>query len=317
MPTPKSASAAKHTFLYLISFLALGFVAFAVGSLFFEIINYFFPEEIDSWKNEFSQSQLKFSIASLIITAPIYFFINRLINKGLVKKELNFESGVRKWLTYIALFIVSAILVGDLISTIFHFLDGELTVRFILKAAVLFLIAGVIFLYYFLDIKSAKPKKKDLLWGIGFWIFVLVPFISAFFIVENPKVTRLKKIDRQVVETLNQLQNQIQYFAHEKERIPEDLTELQSFEGKPFMEGFAKKTMGKYQIEYHKSDDKNYELCGEFQRDNREDPENEKRYGAFESQWLHDTGYFCFQLKADFEKGPLEKKLHPLPVEKR
>jgi len=148
----KTSSTAKHAFLYLTSFLTLAFVAYSVGALFFEIINYYFPEEVESWQNTFSQGRLKFSIAALIITAPVYFYVNRLINKDLVSKKLNFGSGVRKWLTYIALFIATGFILGDLISTIFHFLDGELTVRFFLKALTVLIISGAILLYYFTDI---------------------------------------------------------------------------------------------------------------------------------------------------------------------
>ncbi len=310
------ASTAKHAFLYLISFLALGFVAFGVGSLGFEIIDYFFPEEINLWQNEFSQTQLKFSIASLIITAPLYYFINRIINQNLVKKELDFDSGVRKWLTYIALFVASAILVGDLIGTVFNYLDGELTVRFILKALTLFIVAGIIFLYYFIDIRSEKPAKKGLFWSIVFWAFVLTPFVSAFFIVEDPKTTRLKKIDRQVVDQLSEIRNQVQFFAREKESLPADLQELNDFEGKPFLHGYAQTMIEKHHISYEKVDDKNYKLCADFQRDNQEDPENTSPRRTFISEWVHPAGTHCFELKADFEKGPLKKDLRPLPVER-
>jgi hypothetical protein len=55
---------------------------------------------------------------------------------------------VRKWLTYLTLLIAAGVIVGDFISLVFSMLSGELTLRFLLKTAVVAAIAGAGFGYF-------------------------------------------------------------------------------------------------------------------------------------------------------------------------
>ena len=301
------SSPARHAFLYLVSFLALAFVAYGVGTLCFQIINYFFPEEFETWNNTLSQGQLKFAIASLIITSPVYFYSTRIINQDLLNKGLDYNSGVRKWLTYIALFIASGFVIGDLIATIFSYLDGELSIRFFLKALTILIISGSIILYYFSDIRSEKPTGKNKLWAIIFWFMVTLPFIGSLCLIENPKITRLKKIDTQVVEQLSMIQNQINTYSWEKEKLPQSYDELKDFDGKPMSTGYQQKMIEKYQIIYMTRGKDKYQLCATFQRDNREDTENQSRYANY-SEWLHGEGNHCFDLTVDLERRKPEEE---------
>ena len=64
------------------------------------------------------------------------------------------ESGIRKWLTYIALLIAAGTVIGDLITFLTFFLQGELTTRFVLKVLTVVAIAGSIFWYYLGSLKK-------------------------------------------------------------------------------------------------------------------------------------------------------------------
>jgi hypothetical protein len=68
------------------------------------------------------------------------------------------QSGVRKWLTYIALLLTAGTMIGDLVVFLTTFLQGELTLRFVLKAIVVILIAGSIFWYY---LGSLRERGRD------------------------------------------------------------------------------------------------------------------------------------------------------------
>ena len=58
------------------------------------------------------------------------------------------SAAVRRWLTYLTLFVAAIVLVVDMITLVYNLLGGELSVRFLLKVLVAAVIAGSIFGYY-------------------------------------------------------------------------------------------------------------------------------------------------------------------------
>jgi uncharacterized membrane protein len=63
-------------------------------------------------------------------------------------------SKIRKWLTYLTLFIAAGIIIGDLIALVFNLLAGDLTLRFLLKVLVVGGISGTIFGYYLSELRK-------------------------------------------------------------------------------------------------------------------------------------------------------------------
>lgn len=59
-----------------------------------------------------------------------------------------YDSGVRKWLTYIALVFAAIIVLADGIWFLEALLRGQLTLRFMLDSLVLLVIGGGVFTYY-------------------------------------------------------------------------------------------------------------------------------------------------------------------------
>jgi uncharacterized protein YacL len=117
------------------------------------LINRYFKDVTRSYYGDYDMEALKFSLAAVVIAFPIFIWLTYKLNK---ETETNVEkrnSKIRKWLTYLTLFVTVAILIGDLITFLFFFLDGELTMRFVLKVLVVLIITGSIFWYYKNDLK--------------------------------------------------------------------------------------------------------------------------------------------------------------------
>ena len=307
---PQASEAAKHAFLYLTSFATLGLTAIALGTLLFQIINYLHPDESYAWY-AFSQSPLKFAIATIFVTAPIYYFVTRLINRSIAKKDLDTDSGVRKWLTYIVLFFAIGTVIGDLITLIVYFLDGELTVRFALKVLTILVIAGGIFLYYLTDIKNPDEKSrlhKNNMWGVFFWIFVLVPFVGAFFLMENPLTTRAKRIDDNTVVALQGVRYGIEGYFAQEQHLPQSIEEINTPQ---YSAGANLEELQQHNFRYEPSLENAYRLCADFERDNRQDSENSMAYDAYyasDTNWEHPAGNFCFELKVPTSPEPTMMK---------
>lgn len=156
IPAYKRSSSAKDAFLYLFCFSTLATWSIALGSILFTLIERWFPDPLAP-ANYFRGAyyQIADSLACVIIAFPIYLWVTRSILREMDLHPEKLQSSVRKWLTYIALLIAAGVVVCDLIAFLTFFLRGELTARFISKAATVFLLAGGIFWYYFGSLRKA------------------------------------------------------------------------------------------------------------------------------------------------------------------
>ena len=143
-----AAAAAKDAFFYLLAFSTLATWAIALGSLLFTFIDRWLPDPLVQRPFENSRYAVSSEMACIIVAFPIFLLVMRFILREVEKHPEKVESGVRKWLTYIALLVTAGIVIGDLITFLSYFLRGELTARFVLKALTVIVIAGSIFWYY-------------------------------------------------------------------------------------------------------------------------------------------------------------------------
>ena len=142
------AKAARDAFFYLLVYSTLATWATALGSLVFTFIDRWFPDTLAQRSFENSRYAVSSEMACIIVAFPVFLFVMRFILRDVERHPEKVESGVRKWLTYIALLITAGVVIGDLITFLAYFLRGELTARFILKSLTVLIIAGSIFWYY-------------------------------------------------------------------------------------------------------------------------------------------------------------------------
>ncbi|MCH8244475.1 hypothetical protein IIB97_01145 [Patescibacteria group bacterium] len=154
VPKKKPYLAAREAFLYLVSFITLYITAFSFGTLVFSFVDIWFKDPL-----QFGGGVPRTAIASLIVAFPIFLVITRALHKGAVKDPERKESRVKKWLTYLTLVIAAGVLIGDLITVLSSLLGGELSMRFFLKASVVFLVAGSIFGYYLSDLQKEEKES--------------------------------------------------------------------------------------------------------------------------------------------------------------
>lgn len=158
VPRPRPQLSAKETFMYLVMFSTLYTSAYHLGSLLFDFINKAFPDPADTRVLFHARDSMRWAVSSLLIAFPVYMYTSILIHKGLLENPVKRNSPVRRWLTYLTLFIAAIILIGDMITLVYNVLGGELTIRFYLKVAVVGIIAGAIFGYYLLDLRREERE---------------------------------------------------------------------------------------------------------------------------------------------------------------
>lgn len=150
VPRPRPQLSARDAFMYLVMFGMLYVSAFQLGNLLFQFINLGFPDPLDplSGREGFVGRQIRGATSALLVAFPVFLFVASRIARRLARDPAQRMSAVRKWLTYLTLFVAACVIVGDLITLVNSVLSGELTVRFVLKALTVAAIAGSIFGYY-------------------------------------------------------------------------------------------------------------------------------------------------------------------------
>ncbi|KFN48410.1 DUF5671 domain-containing protein [Arenimonas metalli] len=154
VPRPRAYLSAREAFLYLTLFVTLYLFAYHLGSLLFDLLNLRLPDPAD---NEYRAAQLpdsiRFSTAALIISFPVFLFLANLVAREQRSHPAKRLSVVRRWLTYLTLFVAACVLLGDMIALVDGLLSGEASLRFLLKVAVVLAIAGSVLGYYLWDLR--------------------------------------------------------------------------------------------------------------------------------------------------------------------
>ena len=284
---------AKYAFYYLLSLVALIFTALSVGMIAFGIIDKTVADVLT--RNNDVSSSLKFAISALIIAAPIFFVMQKFINKGLRKGDLDKESGVRRWLTYFILLVSSVTMLGVFIGIINNFLSGEFTISFILKAISMLIISAAVFSFYLYDIRRGNVTENNLVMRIFFFsslTIIVAAFIASWFFIESPAVTRAKRLDQNLVNNINSLENAVNSYYEKYDKLPENLDAIKN-EHDIYLDLrslFDPETGTP--IVYHKTGDKNFEFCATFRTDNKNVDLNANTSYSDPTK-LHLAGYQC------------------------
>ncbi|PKL72582.1 hypothetical protein CVV26_01040 [Candidatus Kuenenbacteria bacterium HGW-Kuenenbacteria-1] len=280
----------------MLSLVALGFTATSIGIIIFQIINKNIVDITESFNSEYDIDALKLAISAIIVCVPIFFIMTWQINKNLFLGLLDKNSGIRKWLTYFILFASSVVIIGYLISLIFNFLNGELSIKFILKTITAIIISGIVFSYYFYDIKRKiveKTKSKiSQIYFYGALLIIIATLISSIFFVESPQETRNKKQDYMVAEKIFNIKRAINSYYFSKKKLPENFEEL-LLGGFIQSENEIRNPKTKEKVEYKIISEDTYELCANFKTSNKNN--HDEHYNYPNDQWFHDAGYQCIK----------------------
>ena len=97
----------------------------------------------------------------IIVSFPIFLALwHYLLHE--VKRDREHSGGaIRRWLGYLTIFVGAVTLSGDVMTLIYFMLEGQLTARLLLKAGVLFLIAGSLVLYLAMTLRSESEAEAQ------------------------------------------------------------------------------------------------------------------------------------------------------------
>ena len=314
----------KDFFLNLGVVITLYTSAVSFLSLLFEIIDRVFPDSLSQgyYTYGYYSSGIRFAIASLVIMLPLCIAISILNNREARMIPEKKKLAIRRWLSYVTLFLASLAMAIDLITLINTFLGGEITARFTLKVLAVFLVSAIIFIYYMYDLRTETPGGRGprIFAGV-ISVVVLAGIITGFFIIGSPFMQRLRLFDERRVSDLQNIQWQVVNFWQKKGTLPKVLSELNdSISG--YSAPIDPKTEASY--EYQISGPTTFKLCANFSLStevvNGKDYLTKNRnsryyitspvydmYPSPQDNWTHASGRTCFDRKIDTDLYPAKK----------
>ncbi|MFA6190443.1 MAG: DUF5671 domain-containing protein [Candidatus Staskawiczbacteria bacterium] len=304
--TPKR-NIPRDLFLHLLAIVTLYWSAITFTTMLWQFINYILPENLGLYNSSgYSLELIRFTVSSLFIVFPLFIIVSWYLNKIYRREAVVRESKIRKWLLYLTLFIAALVVVGDLVAVINNLLGGETTVRFILKALSILLVAGFVFGYYFDDVRKETPSKlgKPFAWVAG--ALVLAAIIGAFFIIGSPNSARLNQFDQQKIYNLQDIQGQVVYYYQRKAVLPNSLSDLDDpISG--YIVPIDSQLKTPYEYKIIDANKLSFELCATF---NVPTPENQPTPAYYmekgiEQNWNHQEGRACFTRTIDKQLYPL------------
>lgn len=243
VPSPVGASlkggnsklvSAVEVVVNLFAFILLGVVATAFAILYYQIINFFYPDPLVVTYGSYdaSRSAMHYAMSALLIGFPAYFFVVKYSLKRFLDDAEKIESQLSKWLTYIVLLIAATTIIGDLITSIYFLLQGEITARFFLKALTILVVAGGVFGFYFFERKVVQFRQSVRpclfrAFALGASLLVLSGIILGFLVGGSPATERLRGLDQQRAEDLSRIASCVSSYAAAHKRLPESLVDLE------------------------------------------------------------------------------------------
>ena len=133
------------------------------------------------------------------------------------------KSGVRRWLSFLSLFVGAVTIVADAITVVFHLVEGDLTVRFLLKVLGLFVITVRAVHLSRTDAalrRGGQEVSSRTHAGFAIVASVIVAFAVAwgFVVVGSPSMRRLERFDEQRLRDLQTIAREIQSMVVDTEQ---------------------------------------------------------------------------------------------------
>src|SRR3989344_4601711 len=157
----------KDFFIWLGAMVALYWSVVAFIFLVFGYIDYVFPNPLVYQVDPYSGS-IPYEMASILVLFPIYAALIYFIRREIARDPARGEVWIRRWALILTLFIAGFTMAIDVVILLTTFFRGEeLTTAFLLKFALVFLVAAVGFMHFAADLKGYWDNNRKKAWAVG------------------------------------------------------------------------------------------------------------------------------------------------------
>lgn len=308
--TTVAKSTPKDVFMHLLGIATLIVSVISFITLWFQYIDVRFPDALQYYgAGSYYLDNVRWALAMLVIVFPVYILVAWIMGRDYKADQARREVRARKWLLYLTLFIAAIAIIVSLITLLYNYLNGDLTVSFALKIAVVLGVAAAVFGYYIWDLRrtdfsSTKPKMAG-------WIAAVVVIATAsigFYLVGTPATQRARKFDERRINDLQLLNGSIINYWTIKRQLPPNLATLAATNY--YGDRIPQDPETGQPYEYNIKSDLSYELCASFKLPHQDNSNIVKPVPAYDSRilpyppygndsWNHSAGRACFTRTID------------------
>jgi len=310
VPRKKASNSPREAFFHLTLFTSLYIWAWALGSLLFQFTNIAFPLPSESANDFFGE--IRWATASIVAAFPAFLFMQHIIRREMETDPGLGISPIRRWLTYLTLFVAVAVLLTDLnFFLVLRLLEGDLTSRFLLKVVITGSLSGGVILHYLKELRLGESEKqlipsflspariKGLLIGL-----IGLSVAGAIYVSGGPVKARYLAQDQQRVKDLRSIYYDVDRFCKSEGRLPTNLDELDKSPA-TFIDNKKDLITGK-PYGYAVIDGNTIRLSSDFHLPSpkRESSQGSRSYyqASDDSFWNHGAGNHSFSIKLATEK---------------
>ncbi|MBI2689399.1 MAG: hypothetical protein HYX27_24090 [Acidobacteria bacterium] len=288
---------AREAFFHLLAFATLASWICATGSLWFELIDTWFPDATRSYNHPWGWRRVSWQMASIIVAFPAFVYATRAVLADMEANPDKAASAVRRWLTNIALLFTALIFIGALMAFVAAFLQGELTVRFVLQCLTVSVLAGAVFLYYSRGMAKAPaaPRNWSRNFALGAAAAIVLSLGLGFLKTGSPAEQRLRAEDRRRLQDLFQIASRVHDYwlksntAAEFRKLPSSLPELTAGANAGLV---TNDPFSQQAYDYRPGAAPRYQLCAVFGSPTETQPNLPR------PAWAHNEGADCLDLDA-------------------
>ena len=257
---PQTKTSASDFFLNLGAIVAIYMVVINLLTLLFTVINRAYPPVSKAY-GYFGSSTISWPVATLIIVFPIFVLLMWLLERSYKVEPEKRQVAIKRWLTFITLFVAGIALAIDLVTVLYHFIDGQdLTASFLLKVLSVFVVTLGVFLYYLSDIRGKLTSASRRIWLVVAVVVMVASVVWGFAVLGSPATQRLYKYDEQKSNDLSNINSEIMNSYSQKGALPEKLADMSGY----YIPVVDSQTGQPYT--YEKTGDLTYKLCAEFNK---------------------------------------------------
>jgi len=303
MESQEAKSSPWDIFIHLFAVIALYLSIYAVIELLFGYIELAFPDPLD-WQWHQPHETIRWSLAFLVIFFPAYWWAWRQIEGDLAGNPGKRRLRVRTFPIYLTLCLAGLLILCDLAYLVYYFLDGDLTVRFLLKVGALLAVAAGVMWFYLTALRrepgSMPAPTVAFVWCAS--LTVLAIAVAGFSITGSPFKMRLARLDVKRLDDIAAIFRHVRDYAREMNQMPTTVEQVASagyFDEKPPVD---QETQTPY--EYHVTGPESVEICADFHVAQDAESIKEAFYAdmasyqhggnLMEGDWEHGAGHFCF-----------------------
>lgn len=161
VPVRRTSGSASEAFLYLVTFFLLYTWAISLGNLLAGLVDRWIPEAVNEFDRYASaDGPMRWLIASILVSFPVWYLLTASHLRSYAHDPERRSSPVRRWLTYLTLFVAATVLVITLIVLVAESLGGDYFLRTALKSGIVLAIAGGVFLFYRWELRMGEKEQN-------------------------------------------------------------------------------------------------------------------------------------------------------------